>query len=295
MKSLNAVEVFVHVAEARSFVVASRILGVSPSAVSKTIARLEQRLGIRLFHRSTRNVALTFEGGQFLERCRRILAELESAHVEFSRTSAQPSGRLRVSAPPIGVPFMRLFGEFQRQFPEVQLDLDISDRLVDIVEEGFDVVLRSGEPRDSRLAARSLGTFRYVLVGAPQYLDERGEPMHPHDLAQHACIQFRYPSTGKLKRWTLTREGKSYDIELPLGMTCNSAEGRIAYAKQGLGVTYASDFMVRDAIEHGELRTVLNEYLAESGTLTLLWPSSQQITPKLRAFIDFIVEHSPLA
>ncbi|WP_262054497.1 LysR family transcriptional regulator, partial [Burkholderia thailandensis] len=146
MDSLSGFVVFVQVAETRSFVAAARALGVSASAVGKRIARLEARLNVRLFHRSTRSIALTAEGARFLERCRRVLAEIEEAEQELSRSAHAPSGRLRVSLPALSAPVLPVLADFMAAYPDIQLDLDFTDRLVDVIDEGFDAVVRGGKP-----------------------------------------------------------------------------------------------------------------------------------------------------
>lgn len=183
MDSLSGFTVFVQVAETRSFVVAGRQMGVSASAVGKSVARLEEKLGTRLFHRSTRSITLTAEGALLLERSRRILAEIEAAEQELSRAAQAPRGRLRVSLPLVSSLVLPVLGDFMRQYPEIELDLDFTDRMVDVIEEGSDAVVRTGEPSDSRLSARCLGAFRIPLVASPAYLAQRGEPRQPADLA----------------------------------------------------------------------------------------------------------------
>ena len=294
MESLNAIGVFVQVAETRSFVAAGRALGISASAVGKSVARFEERLGVRLFHRSTRSIALTAEGNRFLQRCRRVVAELEEAQLELSETTTAPRGRLRISLPIIGKPFLALFAEFQQRYPEIELDLDFTDRLVDIIEEGFDAVIRSGEPKNSALTARSLGTYRMLAVGSPAYFAERGRPEVPEDLLGHACIHFRFPQTGKLQTWVLRRDDRQVDLDLPVSTVCNTLEGRVCFALRGLGIAYVSDFVIRDSLASGDLVTVLDDFAVEAGVFNLLWPSGRHVAPKLRAFIDFLSKHTPL-
>ena len=170
MDSLGSLNAFVQAAEARSFTVAGRQLGVSSSAIGKAVARMEERLGVRLFHRSTRSVTLTAEGTLFLERCRRIFSEIEAAELELSQTHEAPRGTLRVSLPLAGMLMMPTLVAFMRAYPEIMLDLDFSDRVVDVIEEGFDAVVRFAEVGDSRLMSRALGTYRRRLVAAPAYL-----------------------------------------------------------------------------------------------------------------------------
>jgi DNA-binding transcriptional LysR family regulator len=294
MESLNAIGVFVAAAEARSFVGAGRTLGISASAVSKSIARLEAKFGVRLFHRSTRSITLTAQGTQFVERCRRVLAELEVAGEELSQTLAAPQGPLRVGLPMIARPFLAMFGEFQALYPQIQLDLDFNDRLADVIAEGFDAVIRSGAPKDSGLSARPLGTYRMLVVGSPDYLARNGTPRCPEDLHAHRCIHFRFPASGKLQAWQMRRDERALELELPRSMICNSVEGRMELAVQGQGLTYAADFVVREALAAGHLVEVLGDYTWEGGQFNLLWPSGRQVPPKLRVFIEFIVANMPL-
>ncbi|MFP3248995.1 MAG: LysR family transcriptional regulator, partial [Paraburkholderia sp.] len=288
--------VFVQAADARSFVAAGRTLGISASGIGKSVTRLEQGLGVRLFHRSTRSVSLTAEGEMFLERARRILAEFDAAQAELSVISTIPKGRLRIGLPMVGEPFLAVMAEFRRRYPEIELDLDFDNRKVDIIEEGYDAVVRSGDVEDSRLTSRMLGHFRMLLVGAPAYFERRGRPTHPRDLVHHDCIQFRMPNTGKLQVWQLRREADEpeQDLQLSTTVTCNTNEARLCFALEGLGIAYVSEFLVRRALDAGQLVTILDAYTTEQNTFQLLWPSGRHVTPKLRAFIDFASQHVAL-
>src|SRR6201998_1675737 len=177
MDSLGSLNVFVQAAEARSFTMAGRQLGVSSSAVGKAVARMEERLGVRLFHRSTRSITLTAEGSLFLERCRRIFSEIEAAELELSQTQETPRGTLRVGLPLAGTLMMPTLVAFMRAYPEITLDLDFSDRVVDVIEEGLDAVVRFADAGDTRLMSRALGTYRRRLVAAPAYLTTKGVPL----------------------------------------------------------------------------------------------------------------------
>lgn len=216
VESLSGFVVFVQVAETRSFVAAGRLLGVSASAVGKRVVRLEDKLGVRLFHRSTRSVTLTAEGALFLERSRRILAEIEAAELELSQAVATPRGRLRVSLPLVSSLMLPVLAEFMRQYPEIELDLDFSERMVDVIEDGFDAVVRTGEPSDSRLSARRLGRFQMMLVASPDYLAQRGMPRLPGDLLQHACLHYRSPNSGKLETCRCACDGMTPSWCCPL-------------------------------------------------------------------------------
>lgn len=288
MDSLNSFVVFVQVAETRSFVAAGRLLGVSASAVGKSVVRLEERLGVRLFHRSTRSVTLTAEGTLFLERSRRILAEIEAAELELSQTMAAPRGRLRVSLPLVSSLVLPVLGEFMRAYPAIELDLDFTDRLVDVVEEGFDAVVRTGAPVDSRLSARRLGTFQMRLVASPDYLARRGVPLAPVELQQHTCLHYRFPSSGKLETWALRRPVGEPELLLPTSMICNNIETRLCFALQGLGIAYLPEFSVREPLADGRLCAVLADYVERTGIFHVLWPASKHPSPKVRAFVDFL-------
>ncbi|WP_278938123.1 LysR family transcriptional regulator [Pseudomonas helleri] len=288
MDSLNGFVVFVQVAETRSFVAAGRLLGVSASAVGKSVARLEEKLGVRLFHRSTRSVTLTAEGALFLERSRRILAEIEAAQQELSQASAAPRGRLRVSLPMVSSLVLPVLGEFMRAFPEIELDLDFTDRRVDVIEEGFDAVVRIGNPVDSRLSARRLGSFAMQVVASPHYLALRGTPQVPADLLQHTCMHYRWPNSGKLETWALRQAPGEPELQLPTSMICNNIETRVCFALQGLGVTYLPEFAIREPLADGRLQLILEDYVEHRGVFYVLWPASKHPSPKVRALVDFL-------
>ncbi|MAN46068.1 MAG: LysR family transcriptional regulator [Alphaproteobacteria bacterium] len=291
MDNLGALNVFVQAADARSFTVAGRQLGVSSSAVGKAVARLEERLGVRLFHRSTRAITLTPEGSLFLERCRRIFCEMEAAELELSQRHAHPSGVLKVSLPLVGMLMMPTLSTFMRAWPEIELDLDFTDRLVDVIQEGFDAVIRTGEANDSRLMTRKLGTFRYKLVGAPTYFEKHGFPESPADLSGHQCLYHRYPSTGKVEEWRLV-DYVGEIVEEPARAAVSSAVEPLLYmVRSGLGIACLPDFAVRDELAEGMLISVLDDAVQKSGDFRIFWPSSRFMSPKLRVFADHMVEN----
>jgi len=290
MDRLGSLNAFVQAAETRSFTAAGRQLGVSSSAIGKSIARLEERLGVRLFHRSTRSITLTPEGLLFLDRCQRIFGEIEAAEMELSLASSAPRGRLRVSLPLVGMLLMPAIAEFVRAYPEVELDLDFSDRMVDVIEEGFDAVIRTGDISDSRLMMRLLGAFSFKVVGSASYLAERGEPETPEDLRDHACLHHRFPSTGKLEKWPFRPQTDSGEIDVPVTVVASTLEPLISLAEQGLGLICVPDFTVRRQIEAETLRFVLEPHMEAGGTFRILWPSGRNPSPKVKAFVDFMVQ-----
>lgn len=238
MDSLTSLTSFVRTAETLSFVQAARLLGISASAVGKNVARLEHKLGVRLFNRSTRNVSLTAEGAAFLTRCQSILEQIQEAESELTSSLSQPTGKLRISLPVIGYRLLLpALTAFTRLYPQVELDLDFSDRLVNLIDEGFDVAIRSGELADSRLIARKLGGFRFVLCASPAYLAEYGAPDSPAELAAHKCIFFRFPATGLIQPWELRDMRLTGDFRATAVMTVNNIEAAIRLSAAGMGIS----------------------------------------------------------
>ena len=291
MDSFSGLESFVRAADQLSFAKAGRLLGISASAVGKNVARLEQQLGVRLFNRTTRHTRLTQEGVLFHERCRRILDELDDARAMMQDAVAAPRGRLRVSLPTIGYRFLLpVVPEFMQRYPDVELELDFNDRIVDVIAGGFDAAIRSGDLADSQLTARRLGPFRFVLCATPAYFAQHGVPRVPADLARHACIRFRFPTTGKLHDWQFRDQPANFVASFPTVLTCNNMEALRGATVLGLGIGYMPDFLVRDDLAAGTLRTVLDAHLKHEGQFSVLWPSSRQLSPKLRVFVDFLAE-----
>ncbi|MDE2289502.1 MAG: LysR family transcriptional regulator [Burkholderiales bacterium] len=291
MDNLNGIVAFVRTAETLSFVAAGRKLGISASAVGKTIAKLERSLGVRLFNRTTRRVALTDEGRHFHERCSRILEELRDAEAMLSLAAQTPRGRLRVSLPTIGYRFLLpVLPAFGARYPDVKLDLDFNDRLVDLVEDSFDAVIRSGALADSSLMSRRLGPFRFVLCTSPDYAARHGLPRSLDQLTGHECVRYRFPTTGKLQPWALASDGAE-PPNLRTAMTCNNMEALRGAVIAGFGIGFMPDFLVCDALDSGALVTVLDEHPIAPGQFSILWPSSRQLSPKLRVFVDFMCTH----
>ncbi|NWJ27208.1 LysR family transcriptional regulator [Rhizobium sp. RM] len=288
MDKLGTLSIFVQVAEVGSFVSAGHRLGISGSAVGKAIARLEDELGVRLFNRSTRSMALTEEGSFFLDTCRRIQAEYEEVQARLSRSHATPRGQLRVSLPLAGMLLMPTIADFMKIYPEVNLDLDFTDRIVDVIEEGFDAVIRTGDVKDTRLMSRKLGTFRHVIVASPDYLAKNGTPQLPEDLLQHQCLHHRFANSGKLEPWPLVRNGRDIKLDLPVSTVASTLEPLIFLAQRSFGITCLPPFAVTSEIAGGSLVPVLDDYLAGTGQFRVLWPTSRYLSPKVRAFVDFM-------
>ena len=234
MDKLSGMLAFVKTAELGSFVAAGRALEISASAVGKGVARLEQEVGVRLLQRSTRRIQLTAEGRLFHERCRRVLDDLDDAQAMLSLSRETPRGKLRVSAPIVGYHFLiPLVPEFLARYPEVELDITFSDGVIDLIDEGIDVAIRSGDLRDSRLVSRPLQTFRLLLCAAPSYLERHGAPAGLRDLAQHACVRFRHPDSGKLLDWPWREDLAGDEPRLRTVLACNNIEAVLGAILRG--------------------------------------------------------------
>ncbi|QIB33143.1 LysR family transcriptional regulator [Ancylobacter pratisalsi] len=291
MDSLSGLMAFVRTADLGSFVAAGRMLGLSASAVGKAVTKLEQQLGIRLFQRSTRSLRLTEEGRAFHERCRRILDDLDDARAMLARTTDAPRGRLRVSTPIVSYHLLLpVLPDFMTRYPEIDVDIDFNDRLVDLIDEGVDVAIRSGELPDSRLMTRTLRPFQMLLCAAPSYLERHGTPECPRDLDRHLGIRFRYPNSGKIQAWPLTLPTDESDLRTRTVLTCNNMEALRGAIITGLGIGCMPDFLARDPLAKGELRTLLDNHIDAPGHFSLIWPSNRNLSPKVRVFVDFIGE-----
>jgi DNA-binding transcriptional LysR family regulator len=291
VNSLVGLISFVHVAEAGSFVGASRLLGLSASAVGKNVARLEASLGAALFERSTRAVRLTELGQVFYERCKRGLQELEDAQALLQAATATPRGRLRVSVPTVGYHFlMPHLPSFRTRYPQVELELDFNDRVVDLFGEGIDVAIRGGRLPDSALKARRLGHYRFHLCGSPEYLRRHGTPRTVAELRGHTALRYRLPSTGRVQAWTLADADGELE-GLRDGVVANNMEALVYAALTGAGLIHGPDFLLDRYVAAGQLHPVLPQYRFEGGDFWLVWPSSRHAQPRVRAFVDHAVAH----
>lgn len=290
MESLNGILAFVKTAESLSFVSAARAMGISASAVGKNVARTESSLKVRLFQRSTRKVSLTAEGQLFYERCRRILDDLQDAEAMLSHAIQAPRGRLRVSLPTIGYRFLLpLMPAFRKAYPEIELEMDFNDHLVDLIDDGFDVVIRSGGLADSKLMSRKLGPFRFVLCAAPTYGTQGAAPDASRP-GRHDCLRYRFVTTGKIMDWSLGADPEITQLRLPTVLTLNNMEAMLMAAVDGHGIAYMPDFLVRESVRTGALESLLDAHTSDRGQFWALWQSSRHLSPKIRVFVDFIAE-----
>lgn len=291
MESLASVFALVYAAEQQSYVGAARVAGVSPSAIGKAVARLESRLGVRLFNRTTRSISLTEEGALLYERYKRIIDDMDDAEAIILRSRERPRGRLRVSVPHIVghhllMPILPMFAE---RFPEIEVEMDFEDRVVDLVAEGLDVVIRSGELADARLIARHLGEQHFVVCGSPDYFRLLDRPVTPDDLTRHACIHFKYPSSGRIAPWAFYAPYER--LLLPRSLTFNNTDAGLRAALDGLGLAHLPVYVAEPHIRAGALIPALTAFMTPFGSLSLVWPSNRQLSPKVRVFVDFVVEN----
>lgn len=294
MDSVNSLVVFVHAAESRSFAKTGIMLGVSASAVGKCISRLEEKFEVRLFHRNTRNVSLTAEGEIFLLRSRHILNELEKARTELREINSSPKGKLRISLPEVNSLFLPVFAAFADAYPDVSPELNFTDRVVDIIQEGFDMVIRTGKLKDSGFTTRTIGSFRTMLVASPDYLKRHGEPQTPDELKHHRCILYRHSDTGKLQAWPMLGKEDNAEPNLTNMIICNNTESRLYFAMKSHGIAFLPDFLIADKLIDGTLKPVLSGIIEQDASFYLLWPNGKYLSPKMRALVDFLCERRVL-
>ena len=286
MDRFSAMKAFVAVADARGFAPAAQRLGMSPSVVTRLVARLESQLGIRLLQRTTRSVTLTDAGTRYLERARRVLSELEEAEESASAERARPTGRLVVSAPAMfgRLHVSPLMCRYLNLNPDVVGELSLSDRMVSLVEDGIDLAVRIGHLADSSLIARRAGVTRRVLVASPSYLELRGEPATPLDLARHQTIQFSPLATAA--DWSFRDGARDLRVPITSHYSTNSADAALWHAEHDGGLTFALSYQVLDAVKAGRLRIVLESFEPPALPIHFVYPSSRLLSAKVRTFVE---------
>lgn len=291
MDRFDELRAFTKVVEAGSFTAAAVQLDLAKSAVSRRIGDLESRLGVQLFHRTTRKLNLTDSGRGFYERARRILDDLVEAEAQVSREHCELEGRLRIALPmSFGLKHLSAaVCEFGARHHGIEFDLDFNDRRVDLLLEGFDLAVRIGHLEDSSLIARGLFEARTVVCASRDYLDRRGTPKTPEDLAGHSIMVYsNAPDRG---RWTCKDErGASHTIEVPVTLSSNSGEHLCAAAAAGLGIALQPTFIAFDAIVRGELVPILTDFHWPVSTGYAIYPPTRHLSHRVRAFIDFLAE-----
>ncbi len=277
---------FVRVVERGSFSAAARELHLAKSTVSKRIAALEERLGARLLQRTTRTVRLTEVGAAYYDRCLAVLEAAAEAERAVTRMQGTPRGRLRVSAPmSFGQRYLASsIASFLQEHPEVEVDLDLSDRMVDVIGEGFDVAIRVGELRDSSLIARRLAPSRSLVVGSPAYFHRRGRPQSPEGLREHECLLYAYQASGDT--WHFRGPGGASAVRVRGRLRANNGDVLSLAAQSGLGLALLPDFIVDAELRTGRLEPALAEHCRAEAVLHAVYPHARHLMPKVRAFVD---------
>ncbi len=275
-----------------SYTAAARSLAISPSAVSRSVQRLERHLGVSLFTRTTRALTLTAEGRDLHERALRLLRDAEDIEQAARTARSEPSGTLRIAASlPIGVHVIApALPAFRKLHPAVTVDLRLNDRMTDIVEEGIDVAVRIGDLPDSGLLSRRLAPHRLCAYASPAYLAARGTPGHPDELEGHDTVSLRYQSTGQPFRWPFRIGGREVEIVPPSGAVADVSDAVVAMILAGGGIGIAANFVVAAHVARGELVPILTEFAVERHTVTALWPESRRANPAVRAFLTQLQE-----
>src|SRR3984885_4452201 len=292
MDRIDAMQAFVAVADLQGFAAAARKLGLSPSGLTRLVAALEERLGARLLQRTTRSVTLTDVGARYLERARRILADVEEAEIAAEGERARPIGRLVISAP---VGFGRLhvspvLTTYLKRYHEVSAELRLEDRPINLVEEGVDLAVRVGHLADSSLVARHVGEMRRIVVASPGYLKRRGEPDTPEAIASHETIQVG--ATAVSPDWLFIREGHEIHVATTPRLTTNSSDAAVHYAAQDGGLTRLLAYQAAEAIKAGRLKIVLAKFELPALPIHVVYPTSRLLSAKVRTFIDLVTEIS---
>jgi DNA-binding transcriptional LysR family regulator len=289
MDSLSDISVFVHVVDVGSFTGASQNLGLSKSAVSKYITRLECRLGVRLLNRTTRKLSLTEAGRGFYERSRHILKEIDEAEAEVSRLQASPRGTLRINAPmSFGILHIApALQEFSTQFPQVSINMNLDDQKLDVIEEGFDVSVRIAELPDSSLVAKRLGPCRHVVVASPTYLKINGTPTSPNDLVKHQILIYSHQESTRLWHFRAPNN-QIISIAVEGLVQINSSLAIREALLGGLGITRIPTFVVGQDIQNKRLLPILVDYQTLELSIYLVYPERRHLSPKVRAFVDFM-------
>lgn len=291
---VGSIELFCKAAELGSFSAAAESLGLTPASVSRSIKRLEERLGVRLFSRTTRYVRLTSEGELYWQECRQALEQIAEAERAITGNQKVPSGLLRISVGTLYANYrlLPMLHHFTTANPQIELELSLSNRVADIVDEGYDLAIRIGTPQDSRLIAHKLEDATVGIFASPDYLARRGVPQNLEDIAHHDCLQFILPTTGRPMPWILkTPDGKELDYVFRSRFRLlDDAFGCISWGNAGGGLFQTYHFIAGPAVARGELVEVLQAYGGRSRQFSVTYPQNRHLSARVRAFVDFMLE-----
>jgi len=291
MDRLQSMAVFVKAADSGSFSAAAAALGMSSQMAGKHVGALEEHLGVKLLQRTTRRQSLTEIGQHYYERCKRVLAEVEAADAVALDHGAAPRGRLRISAPVTYGTYclMPLLGRYLREHPQVQVELSLNDRLVDLIDEGFEALIRIGELDDSSLVARPLAPYRLIACAAPAYLAAHGTPQTPADLDGHHCLGFTFWSPAVSGEWQVLGGERLQQLTWHSRLQVNDARAQRAAARDGLGIMLGAEAMLAEDLRQGRLVRLFPELPGPARPVHLLYASDRRMPPKLRSFVDQVV------
>ncbi len=292
-QNLGSIELFCRTAELQSFTAAAHAVGLTPAAVSRSVSRLEERLGVRLLVRTTRQVRLTESGHAYYERCRQALGELIEAEREVTSDQKLPSGKVRLSLPTSYGHYrvLPLLPAFREKYPAIELDIQLSNRNIDFTADDFDLAVRARAPPDSGLVARKLEDAQLVVVATPKYLQRHGEPTSLESLQTHDCIQFLLPSTGQVMPWLLRQPSGDFDLVTRGGVCCSDdILGTVTLARSGAGLLQTYRFMVEDDLRQGSLEEVLQAFSGASRPFSMLFQANRHMPLRVRVLINFLLE-----
>ena len=292
LERLTGLIAFARAGSTESYTAAARSLGISPSAVSKSVQRLEQRLGVSLFTRTTRSLTLTPEGRELHDRALKLLRDAEAIEQAALTARAEPSGTLRIATSlPIGIHVIApALPAFRKLYPKLTVDLRLSDQIIDIVEQGIDVAVRIGDLADTRLVSRRLAPHRLCAFASPTYLAAQGTPMHPDELEGHDTVNLRYQSTGQVFRWPFRIGERIVEIVPPSRVVVDASDALVATLAAGGGIGVSASFIVSPYVARGELVPILSDFAVERNNIAALWPESRRANPAVRAFLALLQE-----
>lgn len=281
---LNAVNVFVRTAELGSFTRAAAALEMTQSGVSRAVSRLESDLGVKLMNRTTRSLTLTPDGQVFFDRCLLLLREFDEAEQQLVEGRDQPSGLLKISSP-LGfgrAVLLPVLAQLSKEFPSLIVEASLTDRMVDLTEEAFDAAIRVGKIPDSRIVAKHLGIIRPVTIASPKYLKRFGKPKSPDELKQHNCLPIRFPRTGRLNEWRFVVDGRELKVPVTGNMVFDIGDALVDLAVLGHGIVQTQRLMAMQALANKQVVAVLEDYVADGAPISLIYPQSRQLSPKIR-------------
>ncbi|RQR22304.1 LysR family transcriptional regulator [Burkholderia sp. Bp9143] len=292
MDRLQAMQVFTRVVDTKSFTKAADTLELPRASVTITIQNLESYLGVRLMHRTTRRLSLTPDGAAYYERCMRILSDVEETEVSLQQGNNKPRGKIRIDVPAaigrmIVIPKL---ADFHARYPDVELQLGLSDRPVDLIQERVDCVLRVGALQDSSLVARRIGLFECITCASPRYLESAGVPSSLEELAKYNAVNYFSSRTGRVINWVFLTDGKEIEVKMTSTVSVNEADAYVTCALEGFGLIQPPLFMVLPHLRAGTLREVLSGWKPLPMPISVVYPASRHLSAKVRVFVDWIAE-----